>query len=80
MPSLLTVHSLAGDNSNHIPSHSIARRGDSQVWTKIQRYLAEKYMSGPKADERLARDPTAKEKKRKQATSNNTSNIVAALR
>ena len=40
----------------------------------MQRYLAEKYMSGPKADAILARDQAAKKKKRKQATSNNTSN------
>jgi pre-mRNA-splicing factor CWC26 len=40
----------------------------------MQRYLAEKYMSGPKADAILSRDPTAKKKKRKQATSNNISN------
>lgn len=32
----------------------------------MQRYLAEKYMSGPKADAILARDPAAKKKKRKQ--------------
>ena len=36
----------------------------------MQRYLAEKYMSGPKADAILSRDATAKKKKRKQATSN----------
>jgi len=44
------------------PFHSIAHRGDSQVWTKIQQYLAEKYMSGPKAEAILAQDPTAKKK------------------
>jgi pre-mRNA-splicing factor CWC26 len=36
--------------------------------SNMQRYLAEKYMSGPKADAILARDPTVKKKKRKHGT------------
>jgi pre-mRNA-splicing factor CWC26 len=39
----------------------------------MQRYLADKYMSGPKADAILARDPTVKKKKRKQGTGTGTS-------
>jgi pre-mRNA-splicing factor CWC26 len=42
----------------------------------MQRYLADKYMSGPKADAILARDPTVKKKKRKQGTGTTTSGGV----
>jgi len=42
----------------------------------MQRYLAEKYMTGPKADAILARDTIVKKKKRKQGTGTGTSSGI----
>lgn len=47
--------------------------------SNMQRYLAEKYMSGPKADAILAKDPAVKKKKRKHGTEKHKSGGIGIV-
>lgn len=59
------------DISNRQPRHF--------TMSNMQRYLAEKYMSGPKADAILARDAPKKKKKRKQGAVSSGSGSVGIV-